>query len=164
MMSEPPLKMPIDPGELREGDLILTLDRFEIHPVHHLQTYQFLMMDAETGETTGNIRLSIGSTRHIEMFAGHIGYGVLPEHRGHRYATRAVRMLIPLASALGIDPLWITCDPENLASRRTLEHAEAEFVEIVDVPPDCIIFRKGHPHKCRYRLVTATTPPLEHRS
>jgi tagatose 1,6-diphosphate aldolase len=122
------------------------------------------MMHAATGKQIGNIRLSIGSTRHIEMFAGHIGYGVLPEHRGHRYAARAVQMLLPLASGVGIDTLWITCDPENLASRRTLEIAGAKLVEIIDVPADCIIFRKGHPHKCRYRLVTATTPPPERRN
>jgi len=51
-----------------------------------------------------------------------------------------------------LDPLWITCDPENVASQRTLELAGAEFVEIVDVPEHCIIHRKGHPRKCRYRL------------
>jgi len=72
--------------------------------------------------------------------------------RGHRYAARAVRLLLPLARRLGLDPLWITCDPENAASRRTLELAGAELVETVDVPPDCVIFQSGHPRKCRYRL------------
>ncbi|WP_245632176.1 GNAT family N-acetyltransferase [Edaphobacter aggregans] len=83
-----------------------------------------------------------------------MGYGVLPQHRGHRYAARAVRLLLPFAHRLAINPLWITCDPENFASRRTLELAGAELVEIVDVPADCIIHRKGYPRKCRYRLST----------
>jgi tagatose 1,6-diphosphate aldolase len=136
------LKAPMEPGKLCDGHLELQLDRFEMHPVHHVPTYQFLSKDSRTGETLGNIRLSIGSTRHVEMFAGHIGYGVLPEHRGNHYAARAVRLLLPLASALGIDPLWITCDPENIASRRTLEHAGAVFVEAVDVPENCSIHKK----------------------
>jgi tagatose 1,6-diphosphate aldolase len=110
------------------------------------------MVDLETHAVLGNIRLSIGSTPHIECYAGHVGYGVLPQHRGHRYAARAVKLLLPLACKLGIDPVWITCDPENLASRRTLELAGAEFIEMVDVPVDCVIHRKGHPKKCRYRL------------
>ena len=111
------------------------------------------MVHRETREILGNIRLSVGSTPHLERYAGHIGYGVLPEHRGHHYAARAVRLLLPLAYKTGLDPLWITCDPENLASRKTLELAGAELVEIVDVPPDCIIYRKGHPQKCRYRIM-----------
>jgi tagatose 1,6-diphosphate aldolase len=130
----------------------LKLDRFEIHPVHRVPTYQFHIVDRKTHEVLGNIRLSIGSTPHIERYAGHVGYGVFPRHRGHHYAARAVRLLLPLARKLGVDSLWITCDPENLASRRTLELAGAEFVETVDVPTDCIIHRKGHPRKCRYRL------------
>ena len=57
-----------------------------------------------------------------------------------------------LNGEFNLDPLWITCDPENIASRRTLELAGAKFVEIVDVPENCIIHRNGHPRKCRYRL------------
>lgn len=146
------LTMPASPGALCDGEFELKLDRFEIHPVHHVPTYQFHMVDRATHEVLGNIRLSIGSTPHVECYAGHIGYGVFPQHRGHHYAARAVQLLLPLACKLGIDPVWITCDPENLASRRTLELAGAEFIETVDVPADCIIHRKGHPRKCRYRL------------
>lgn len=62
-------------------------------------------------------------------------------------------LLLPLARRLGIDPLWITCDPENMASRRSLEIAGAEFVEIVDVPESCGIRKFGGKlRKCRYRL------------
>jgi tagatose 1,6-diphosphate aldolase len=115
-------------------------------------TYHFRMVHAVTGEEMGTIRLRAGSTHHLGMYAGHIGYGVHEPHRGHRYAARSVRLLVPLARSLGLDPLWITCDPENLASRRTLELAGAQFVEIVDVPEDNIIHKSGHPRKCRYRL------------
>lgn len=142
-------------GPLHEsnGHLALELLCFEQHPAHHAPTYQFHMVHRETRQVLGNIRLSLGSTPHLERYAGHIGYGVLPEHRGHHYAARSVRLLLPLARKAGLDPLWITCDPENLASRRTLELAGAELVEIVDVPLDCIIHRRGHPRKCRYRII-----------
>ena len=69
-----------------------------------------------------------------------------------RYAARSVRLLIPFACRLGLNPLWITCDPENIASRRTLELAGFELVEVVDVPANCVIFQSGHPRKCRYKL------------
>jgi predicted acetyltransferase len=59
---------------------------------------------------------------------------------------------MPLARKHGLNPLWLTCDPDNLASRRSCELAGAKLVEIVDVPALCIIHRSGHPKKCRYRL------------
>ncbi len=71
--------MPVRPGDLRDEEFELRLSRFEIHPVHHVPTYQFLMFHLDTGEELGNIRLSIGSTFHLELYAGHIGYGVLPQ-------------------------------------------------------------------------------------
>ena len=59
---------------------------------------------------------------------------------------------MPIAKELGFASLWITCDPENAASKRTLELVGAEFIETVDVPSDCIIFQGGHLRICQYRL------------
>jgi predicted acetyltransferase len=81
-----------------------------------------------------------------------VGYAVHPQHRGRSYAARALRLLLPLANKLQINPLWITCDPENKASQQTLELVGAQFVGLVDVPVDCVIFRSGKTRKCRYRL------------
>lgn len=142
--------MPAQP--LEDGDLRLEFIDSALHPLHKIPAYRFRMVHAQTGEELGEINLRAGATPHLELYAGHIGYGVLAPHRGHRYAARSVRLLIPLARQLHIEPLWITCDPENAASRRTAEIAGARFVEIVDVPPNCIIHQNGHKRKCRYRL------------
>jgi predicted acetyltransferase len=147
---------PLDPGILRDGELELRLAEFAPHPALQAPAYFFRMVNASTGEDLGRINLRIESTVEILLYGGHAGYEVHPPYRGRRYAERAVRLLMPLAQALGIDPLWITCDPENLASRRTLELAGAEFVEVVDVPEESTIHRNGHPRKCRYRLKTST--------
>jgi predicted acetyltransferase len=143
-------------GSIKLQDDELVLEPIEVapHPVHKVPTYFFKMVHADSGEELGRINLRAGSSPHIELYAGYIGYAVEAAHRGHRYASRALRLLMPLASQFGIDPLWITCDPENVASRRTCELAGGEFVEIVDVPATCIIYQSGHPKKCRYRLTT----------
>jgi len=143
---------PINPGELRDGDLRLEVLDFGPHRVHNVPTYHFRMVHAEGLEELGLISLRVGSTPHVELFAGHIGYSVYEPYRGNRYATRSVRLILPLARRHGLDPLWITCDPENMASRRTLELAGATLVEIVRVPEDCVIHQNGHAYKCRYRL------------
>jgi predicted acetyltransferase len=140
--------------KLQDDELVLELIEVAPHPVHKVPTYFFRMLHADSGEELGRINLRAGSSPHIELYAGYIGYAVEATHRGHRYASRALRLLMPLASQLGIDPLWITCDPKNVASRRTCELAGGEFVEIVDVPATCIIYQSGHPKKCRYRLTT----------
>lgn len=142
----------LEQGELREGELRLTLESYGRHPYHRVPTYSFRMVHVESGADMGGIRLRVGSTPHVERYAGHIGYDVREAFRGHRYAARAVRLLVPLARRVGLDPLWITCDPENLASRRSIELAGGRFVEIVDVPADCAICQTGHPRKCRFRI------------
>lgn len=143
----------VRPFELRHGDLELRLADYSVHPFHRVPTYFFRMMSIARQEEMGNINLRLGSTAHLERYAGHIGYGVHTSHRGHHYAARSVTLLLPLARRHDLDPVWITCDPENIASRRSLEIAGAEFVEIVDVPIECGIRRYGGKlRKCRYRL------------
>jgi tagatose 1,6-diphosphate aldolase len=137
---------------LVDGDLLLELDSVTPHPVHKVQTYFFRMRDARSGEEAGRINLRLGSGPHIERYAGHIGYFVESAYRGNAYASRALRLLMGVARQHGLDPIWITCDPDNIPSRRVCERAGAEFVEVVDVPIDCTIHQNGHPKKCRYRL------------
>jgi len=149
----------LDPTEavrginLRDRDLRLDLEKFAVHEYHRVPTLFFRMMSESTEEEVGTINLRLGSTAHIERYAGHIGYGVHPRHRGHHFAARSVILLRPVARRMGLDPLWITTDPENRASRRSLELAGAALVEIVDVPMDCGIRKYGgKARKCRYRL------------
>jgi len=110
------------------------------------------MIHRPSTEPAGTIQLRVGTTAAICNYAGHLGYEVLPIHRGHHYAARACRLLIPLARKHQLNPLWITCNPYNIASRRTCELAGAYLVEIVDLPPESEMFRKGERQKYRYRL------------
>jgi len=140
-----------EPGELRDEVLSLELMEVADHPAHKVPTIFFRMVEAG-GEEVGAINLRVGSNRHIERYGGHVGYSVHLAHRGHGYAARAIRLLMPLSRKMGFEEIWITCDPENTASRRSCEIAGATLEGIVDVPTDCIIHRHGHPRKCRYKL------------
>ena len=100
----------------------------------------------------GTIGLRVGDNERLVRHAGQGGFAVEPPFRGQRLAERATRLLLPLARAHGLDPLWITCDPDNAASVRTLERLGAVFVERVELPPDHDRYAAGERHKLRYRL------------
>ncbi len=50
----------------------------------------------------------------------HVGYAVVPWKRRQGHATRALRLLLPEARALGLDWVELTTDPDNLASQRII--------------------------------------------
>lgn len=137
---------------LRDEILSLDLLRIGSHPVHKVSTYFFQITLVQTGRGVGQINFRLGLDRHTCQHAGHVGFEVDPACRGNRYAARALMLLKPLARQFGIDPLSITCDPENRASRRTCEIAGASPAYVVDLPEDCVIRRNGHPRKCLYHL------------
>lgn len=144
----------LDPGRLVDGDLMLILDHTTpADPLKaYVPAYHFKMVHTGTGEEVGQIDLRVGNTPNLICYGGHFGYAVVPAHRGHHYAARACRLLLSLAQRHGLETIWITCNPENIASRRTCELLGAVLVEIVDLPEDIDMYQEGERQKCRYRL------------
>ena len=147
-----------NPCPLLDGELELVLKAcYPADPIKkYSPSYHFIMhvhgRVFSGGSDAGRINLRIGENRDLEYYAGHIGYNVAPAFRGHHYAGRACRLLLPLVRMHGLRTLWITCNPDNIASRRTCEWLGAQFVEIVPVPVDHEIYFSGDREKCRYRL------------
>jgi predicted acetyltransferase len=117
-------------------------------------TYRFDVRLVADGTRVGHINLRVDPAGERTRHVGHIGYGIDEPHRGHGYAGRACRLLLPTVAACGIDPVWITCAPDNPASMRTLQRLGAELVEVVDVPADYSLPPGVPRQKCRYRLAT----------
>jgi len=53
-----------------------------------------------------------------------IGYGLAPSARGHGYAAEALGYLVQIAADLGVTTIRADTDLDNVASQRTLEHAD----------------------------------------
>jgi tagatose 1,6-diphosphate aldolase len=140
----------VDP--LTDGDLqLVQASREPYNPsTQWVPTYRFDMR--ASGAFAGSISLRIANTPLVVLYLGHIGYGVETAFRGRHFAARSCRLLLPLARHHGLDPVWITCNPDNIASRRTCELAGATLVEIVNVPPEEPLYQRGEKWKCRYRL------------
>ncbi len=117
----------------------------------YVPAYGFDIRRPGSPEIIGKVDLRIGDTRPLVMYAGHIGYGIYPDYRGHHYAARACNLIKPVALDHGMKTLWITCSPDNIPSRRTCEILGCQLVEIVDLPEDTDMYGRGEKHKCRYR-------------
>ena len=60
--------------------------------------------------------------------------------------------MLNLARAHGMLHVWITCNPDNWASRRTCEKLGCQMIEIVAVPETHPLYQRGDREKCRYLL------------
>jgi len=136
-----------------DGDLHLVLAECQPAATNPwgVPAYQFRMQSA-AGEYIGRVRLRVGWNDDIVRYAGQVGYAVEPAFRGRHYAERACRMIIPVARRHGMQHLWITCQPDNLASCRTLERLGAECVGVVDVPAAYPLDAGAVRQKMCYRL------------
>lgn len=150
----------IDPGKLVDGDLELVLvGKDGADSARKLVPwYTFEMRKTGTSTRRGRIKLRIGRTRILLRYAGQVGYLVLKRYRGHRYAARSCRLLLPLARAHGLTTLWITCKPKNTASRKTLELAGGRYVETVRIPKGIKMHDMGYRFVRRYRFDLKTAP------
>lgn len=77
------------------------------------------MVDGDA--VVGRISLRHSLTPWLLEVGGHIGYAVRPSARRHGYASEGLRLMRGLAHDLGIDPVLVTCDDDNIASRRVIE-------------------------------------------
>ena len=138
---------------LENDEIKLTVDRLTeaIPERNYVPAYHFFICDKE-GNRMGYCDLRIGYNDNL-YYGGHIGYGVDEKYRGHHYAAKACRLLFSLARKHGMEYLYITCDPDNLPSRRTLEYLQGTLVEIAELPEDNEMrVKEGDTEKCIFRF------------
>jgi len=141
------------PGKLVDGELVLCLKGTHVaDPVKkYSPSYEFEMRHGSSSRLMGIIRLRIGPARQLR-YPGHIGYEVKPHFRGHRYAVRSCRLLLPLALAHGLSAVWLTVDPRNVASVKTCDILGAKCIETVRIPRAHEMYRHGARFRRRYRI------------
>lgn len=118
---------------------------------NYVPAYHFNICDLN-GNIMGYCDLRIGYNDNL-YYGGHIGYGINEEYRGHHYAAKACKLLFKLAKMHGMDYLYITCNPNNLPSRKTLEYLQGDFLGIVELPIDNDMrINEGETHKCIFKF------------
>ena len=146
-------RFPTPPDTLSSGEVRLRFVRVvpgdpsrDFVPAYH---FRILLSD---GSDVGHINFRVGDTEHVRLCAGHIGFEILEPFRGHGYALQACRAIASFVR-LFYGAVTITCDPDNLASMRTIERLGASFADEVPVPPHDPHFQRGSRSKRRYRWI-----------
>lgn len=83
----------------------------------HSSTYWW----AEGARFLGSIRIRHELTPQLLESAGHIGYDVAPRVRRRGHGTAMLRAALPIAAGLGIEQALVTCDVDNLGSRKVIQ-------------------------------------------
>lgn len=81
----------------------------------------------DDGEYVGRMSIRHELNDFLREVGGHIGYDVRRSRRRQGHATAMLRAALPIARELGLDSVLLTCDPDNLASRRVIENAGGLF-------------------------------------
>ncbi|MBM0235878.1 GNAT family N-acetyltransferase [Micromonospora sp. ATA32] len=63
---------------------------------------------------------------------GQVGYGIRPSARGRGLATWALGRMLGEARVLGLDRVLITCQVNNIASAKTIEHHGGVLEDVRD--------------------------------
>lgn len=99
-------------------------------------------------ELAGRLMLRHRLNERLRQTGGSIGYVVVPEYRRRGVATGMLRLALPLARERGLDRVLITCDEDNIASRRVVEKCGGVLEGTSAIPESGVI-------QCRYWIALA---------
>ena len=111
--------------------------------------FLFSIYRAGTRDYAGYVSLRLGESPGL-YYLGHIGYRIEEKYRGHGYAARACRLMLPLLRRLHLGSVVITANVENTPSRKTAENLGCVLERIAPVPPAYRALCAGAAYKCRY--------------
>ena len=100
-------------------------------------------------------------TPYLVTYGGHVGYSIRPRRRRRGYGRRILELALERCRELGLERVLVTCDEDNVASRRIIEANGGLFES--DMVMDARTARAegrggGEVRKLRYWIDLAGTP------
>ena len=126
-------------------------DRTKLPP-HIVPQSHFWLIDHDEFIGILSLRRELNDT--FIRISGHIGYQVRPSKRQRGYGRELLRLGLQKAKELGFTRVLLTCDEDNIASKRVIESNGGQFENAILV--------EGSPiKKLRYWIDLADQPPVE---
>ncbi|GIF73988.1 GNAT family N-acetyltransferase [Asanoa siamensis] len=110
-----------DPAVFRAYVDALRADALEEspRPAHFVPATTLWWVDGT--DYLGRLAIRHRLTDWLREYGGHIGYDVRATARRRGHATAMLRAALPTAHALGIPSALVTCDVDNVGSRKVIE-------------------------------------------
>lgn len=93
------------------------------------------------GEFVGRAGIRYELNERMAFRYGHVGYGVVEEHRFKGYATEILRQSLVILHEAGISPVLVTCFDHNVGSARVIEK-NGGVLESTLPDRDGVLFRR----------------------
>ena len=118
------------------------------HENDYVKTVCFDICLHDSFTVVGRCDLRVGMNEEL-YYLGNIGYHVHEAWRGNYYAYEACLLLFDLAwQVYQMEEIIITCNQDNIPSRKTLEKLKGVLLKIADVPQDHYCYKIGEKTKC----------------
>ena len=142
-----------DTSNLKTNEITLKLDKTTDADIekNFVPAYYFKICRSSDETEVGHCDFRVGHNKRL-YYGGNIGYEIYEPYRGNYYAAKACLLLFDLARKHGMDYLYITCNPDNYASRKTCEYAGGILEATIDLPMDNDMYLRGEKQKCIYRF------------
>lgn len=105
-------------------------ERHYVEP-DRVPTTDFWLIDGE--EVIGRLSLRHELNDFLLKVAGHIGYMIRPSRRCQGYGKEILRLGLEQARAIGLTRVLVTCDENNIGSKRVIESNGGRFENAVVV-------------------------------
>lgn len=100
----------------------------------HFVACSFLVGVLDDGRLAGRVSIRHQLNDFLREVGGHVGYMVLPQFRRQGVGTELLRQSIPITKSLGLDRILVTCDEDNLGSRRIIENNGGIYEDSIGGP------------------------------
>jgi predicted acetyltransferase len=116
------------------GDFVQCLreqaDRAKLKP-GRVPHWHFWLIDGN--DYIGRLILRTGVNEHLLQIGGHIGYEIRPSRRRQGYGKLILKYGLERAKTFGLERVLLTCDEDNLGSRRIIESLGGILESIIEV-------------------------------
>jgi len=70
----------------------------------------------------------------LARIGGHLGYCVVPSFRRQGIASQMLKISLPICAEMGLEKILVTCNVDNVASRKVIEKCGGIYESITDEP------------------------------
>lgn len=109
----------------------------------------YWMVDGE--EFIGRVSIRHSLTKDLMKVGGHIGFDIRPSKRKMGNGKKILELALPLAKYFDLEKVLITCNENNIASKKIIEANGGVLENIVKQPG-------GQPSKLRYWIQIKKAP------